>query len=40
MITNQVKLRLIKILHTTIWVFYNVVIFYMLYAVIIDKIDL
>jgi len=38
--TNQAKLRLIRILHTMIWVFYNVVIFYMLYAVIIGKIDL
>ncbi len=33
------KLILIKIIHTLIWVFFNVVIFYLLYAVIIDKID-
>jgi hypothetical protein len=33
------KLRLIKILHTAIWVFFNIVIFYILYAVIINKID-
>jgi hypothetical protein len=38
--TNQAKLRLIRILHTMIWVFYNVVIFFMLYEVIIGKIDL
>ncbi len=38
--TNQEKLRLIKIAHTAIWVFFNVVIFYMLYAVIINKIDI
>ena len=33
------KLILIKILHTIIWLFFNVVIFYLLYAVIINKID-
>ncbi len=38
--TNQEKLRLIKIAHTAIWVFFNVVIFYMLYAVLINKIDI
>lgn len=38
--TNQEKLRLIKIAHTAIWLFFNVVIFYMLYAVIVNKIDL
>ena len=37
--TQQVKLALIKILHTVIWVFFNVVIFYLLYAVLADKID-
>jgi hypothetical protein len=30
----------IKIIHTFIWLFFNVVIFYLLYAVIVDKIDL
>jgi len=34
------NLLLIKSIHTLIWVFYNVVIFYLLYAVIINKIDL
>ena len=34
------KLVAIKTLHTSIWLFYNVVIFYLLYAVIVDKIDL
>jgi hypothetical protein len=29
----------IKILHTGIWLFFNVVIFYLLYAVISNKID-
>lgn len=33
-------LRLIKIIHTIIWLFYNVVIFYFLYAVINNKIDI
>ena len=37
--TQQVKLALIKTLHTVIWVFFNVVIFYLLYAVLADKID-
>ena len=37
---SQSKLVLIKLLHTLVWVFFNVVIFYMLYAVIVDKIDL
>lgn len=35
---NQ-KLLTIKILHTAIWVFFNVVIFYMLYAVTLGEID-
>jgi hypothetical protein len=29
---NETKLRLIKIIHTVIWIFFNFVIFYMLYA--------
>lgn len=37
--SNRLALNVIKIIHTIIWVFYNVVIFYMLYAVISDKID-
>ncbi len=32
-------LTLIKLLHTIIWLFFNVVLFYLLYAVIINKID-
>lgn len=32
-------LVLIKILHTAVWVFFNVVLFYLLYAVVTDKID-
>ncbi len=37
--TPVTKLRLIKILHTLIWVFFNVVIFYIVYAVITDRIN-
>jgi hypothetical protein len=37
--TKDRKLELIKIIHSTIWAFYNVVIFYFLYAVIANKID-
>jgi hypothetical protein len=33
------KLTSIKLLHTLIWLFFNVVIFYLLYAVLINKID-
>jgi hypothetical protein len=33
------KLTFIKTIHTAIWIFYNVVIFYLLYAVIAGKID-
>lgn len=36
----KTKLTLIKITHTLIWVFFNFVIFYMLYAVIINKLDI
>tara|TARA_R110000850_G_scaffold254614_1_gene380241 strand:- start:128969 stop:129307 length:339 start_codon:yes stop_codon:yes gene_type:complete len=38
--TADEKLKLIKIAHTAIWVFFNVVIFYMLYAVLVNKIDI
>jgi hypothetical protein len=33
------KLFLVKLLHTLIWIFFNVVIFYLLYAVIVNRID-
>lgn len=38
-VNNNTKLILIKLLHTVIWFFFNVVIFYLMYAVIADKID-
>ena len=37
--TENAKLTLIKSIHTMIWLFFNVVIFYLLYAVIANKID-
>ena len=37
--TPGLKLTLIKSIHTIIWIFFNVVIFYLLYAVIAGKID-
>ena len=36
---NEQKLTLVKIIHTLIWIFFNLVIGYMLYAVIVNKID-
>ena len=36
---NKDKLYVIKLVHTLIWLFFNIVIFYLLYAVIINKID-
>ncbi len=37
--TPASKLTTIKTIHTLIWIFFNVVIFYLAYAVITDKID-
>ena len=37
---SETKLTLIKIIHTAIWIFFNVVIFYMLYAAIANKLDI
>lgn len=33
-------ITIIKLVHTIIWLFFNVVLFYLLYAVIINKIDM
>ncbi|QQX75760.1 MULTISPECIES: hypothetical protein [Aequorivita] len=38
--SNNRKLLFIKIVHTAIWLFFNAVIFYLLYAAITDKIDI
>jgi hypothetical protein len=37
---SDAKLRWIKLLHTMVWLFFNVVIFYMAYAVAVNKIDI
>jgi len=37
--SDKNKLFWVKTLHTAIWVFFNVVIFYLVYAVIFNKID-
>ena len=39
MMAPRNKLTLVKSLHTLIWLFFNVVIFYILYAAIVNKID-
>lgn len=36
---NESKLNLIKSTHTLIWLFFNFVIFYMLYAAVVNKLD-
>ncbi|MEQ1587073.1 MAG: hypothetical protein ABL895_14395 [Cyclobacteriaceae bacterium] len=36
---RDTKLVLVKVIHTLIWIFFNFVIFYMLYAVLQNKID-
>ncbi len=37
--TQGTKLTIIKMVHTMIWIFFNIVIFYLLYSVIRNKID-
>jgi len=37
---SKTKLTLIKSIHTLIWLFFNVVIFYMLYAAIANKLNI
>jgi len=36
---TETKLKLIKSIHTLIWLFLNIVLFYMAYAVIVNQID-
>jgi hypothetical protein len=38
--TNNNKLIVIKAIHTLIWIFFNIVIFYMFYAVVTNRIDI
>ena len=37
--TDKSKLILIKTIHTLIWIFFNIVIFYMLYAVLTNNLN-
>src|SRR5688572_20291161 len=39
MMADNTKLIAIKIVHTMVWIFFNVVIFYLAYAVLINRID-
>ena len=39
-LNNNTKLIIVKSIHTFIWIFFNVVMFYMLFAVITNKLDL
>ncbi|MFD2512260.1 hypothetical protein ACFSRY_00155 [Pontibacter locisalis] len=39
LLSKEKALVLIKVVHTLIWVFFNIVIFYLLYAVVTNKID-
>lgn len=38
-IPEKRKLVIIKVVHTAIWIFFNIVIFYMLYAVLAGEMD-
>ena len=38
--SSETALKVIKTIHTVIWLFFNVVIFYMLYAVVVGKLDI
>lgn len=38
--TNEFRLTAIKLVHTVVWIFFNVVIFYMLYAAVVGKLDI
>ncbi len=37
---SMTKLLLVKIVHTIVWLFFNLVLLYLFYAVITDRIDL
>jgi len=39
MMIKMTRLMLIKSIHTLVWIFFNVVIFYLFYAVVIGRID-
>lgn len=37
--SKESRLVLVKLIHTLIWIFFNIVIFYLLYAVLTNNID-
>jgi len=37
---KETSLAIIKLIHTLVWLFFNAVIFYMLYAAIANKLDM
>lgn len=37
--SKESRLVLVKLVHTLIWIFFNIVIFYLLYAVLTNNID-
>lgn len=37
--TDQGKLVAVKLLHTAVWVFFNLVLGYLVYAVVADRVD-
>jgi hypothetical protein len=39
MMNKQLRLALIRLLHTVVWLFFNAVIFYMLYAAVTNRLD-
>lgn len=38
--SNEAKLTFVKTIHTLVWLFFNLVIFYMLYAALVNKLDM
>jgi hypothetical protein len=38
-VNDNNKLRALKIIHTVVWTFFNCIIFYLAYAVLINRID-
>src|ERR1700712_3009455 len=38
-VQTAIKLIIVKVIHTVIWICFNIVILYMLYAAIVNKLD-
>jgi hypothetical protein len=36
---SKTKLTITKLVHTLVWLFFNIVIFYMFYAVVVNRLD-